>query len=152
MSTWTFSVLDQIFLLYLQTYPQGTNNLIFAHGEITHFGLLHTVVTTFCQPLESSLNSLNSSFQCYQLATFSQFRNSHGPQGKVSKDKFRRLLSYSMFCSKYPFLSANLPTMHRCTWHELSTNVFQEQCKTVTLIQLVPSGQFVHLLELPFFF
>lgn len=43
MSTWTF--LEQKFLLYIQTYPQGTN-LIFAHGEITHFSLLHTVMTT----------------------------------------------------------------------------------------------------------
>lgn len=65
MSTWTFSVLDQKFLLYIQTYPQGTNNLIFAHGEITHFSLLHTVMTTLPLPLESSLNPLNSSFQCY---------------------------------------------------------------------------------------
>lgn len=65
MSTWTFSVLDQKFLLYIQTYPQGTNNLIFAHGEITDFSLLHIVMTTLPLPLESSLNSLNSSFQCY---------------------------------------------------------------------------------------
>ena len=46
MSTWSFSVLDQKFLLYIQTYPQGTNNLIFAHGEITDFSLLHIVMTT----------------------------------------------------------------------------------------------------------
>lgn len=151
MSTWTFSVLDQKFLLYIQTCPQGTNNLIFAHGEITDFSLLHIVMTTLPLPLESSLNSLNSSFQCYQLATFSQFRNTHGPQGKFPKDKFRRLLSYSMFCSQYPFPSTNLPAMDRCTWHELSTNVFQEQCKTLVLMQLVPSGQFLHLLALPFF-
>ena len=134
MSTWTFSIseiLYQKFLLCSQTYPQGTNNLIFAHGEITHFSLLHIVVTTLPLPLESSLNSRNPSSQCYQLATFSQCRNPHGPQGKFPKDKFRRLLSYSMFCSKYPIPSTNLPAMHRCTWHELSTNVFQEQCKTL---------------------
>lgn len=65
MSTWTFSVSHQKFLPYFQTYPQGTNNLIFAHGEITHFSLLHIVVTTLPLPLESSLNSQNSSFQCY---------------------------------------------------------------------------------------